>query len=293
MPVSMPQACRDWSTTVQHGSSQVDRRLPRNPSNSSEKTTQGWTREKALVQQRTTSCRKTFCWDVGIQGQSPDKTHTPLRMERRPSRRMAPVERIRIGRIRQVYRSVGFAEHHRLPDTPRLLEHQITGNVLLELDINLLKEEIGIAAFGDRMRITNAIAELHRSPSVILADDQPHAQSITHSVSQSFSDASSLSGSTLIGSPSVGSPDSLDNPEVDTFTSPRISKRVSSMSTASSSVFAGVEKAGIFQVAGLGLGALPETRLSSAPEEELHEDYNVQSEVSVLWFLARLIVKCP
>ncbi|KAN0097153.1 hypothetical protein V8E55_001599 [Tylopilus felleus] len=160
----------------------------------------------------------------------------------------------------------------------KFIEHQITGNVLLELDINLLKEEIGIAAFGDRMRITNAIAEFHRSPSVILADDQPHAQSITHSVSQSFSDAHSLSGSTLIGSPSVGSPDSLNNPEVDTFTSPRISKRVSSMSTASSSVFAGVEKAGIFQVAGLGLGALPETRLSSAPEEELHEDYNVQSE---------------
>jgi hypothetical protein len=39
--------------------------------------------------------------------------------------------------------------------------------VLLELDVNVLKSEIGIAAFGKRTRIANAIAELRRPPSVM------------------------------------------------------------------------------------------------------------------------------
>jgi hypothetical protein len=45
-------------------------------------------------------------------------------------------------------------------------EHEITGDVLLELDVNLLKE-LDIAAFGKRMRISNAIADLRRPASFI------------------------------------------------------------------------------------------------------------------------------
>lgn len=43
-------------------------------------------------------------------------------------------------------------------------EHEITGDVLLELDVNLLKE-LHIPAFGKRMRISNAILELRRPAS--------------------------------------------------------------------------------------------------------------------------------
>lgn len=46
-----------------------------------------------------------------------------------------------------------------------VLEHDITGDVLLELDMNNLKE-VDIIAFGKRMKISNAIAELRRPPSV-------------------------------------------------------------------------------------------------------------------------------
>jgi SAM domain (Sterile alpha motif) len=52
-------------------------------------------------------------------------------------------------------------------------EQEITGDVLLELDVNLLKTEIGILAFGKRMRIANAIADLRqifRPPSIIYSD---------------------------------------------------------------------------------------------------------------------------
>ncbi|KAF6761909.1 hypothetical protein DFP72DRAFT_877407, partial [Ephemerocybe angulata] len=48
----------------------------------------------------------------------------------------------------------------------KFTEQEITGDVLLELDVNVLKSEIGILAFGKRMRIANAIQELRRPPSV-------------------------------------------------------------------------------------------------------------------------------
>ncbi|KAJ4464132.1 sterile alpha motif/pointed domain-containing protein, partial [Lentinula edodes] len=44
----------------------------------------------------------------------------------------------------------------------KFTEQEITGDVLLELDVNLLKNEIGIMAFGKRVHIANAIAELRR-----------------------------------------------------------------------------------------------------------------------------------
>jgi len=51
-------------------------------------------------------------------------------------------------------------------------EQEITGDVLLELDVNLLKSEIGIMAFGKRMRIANAITDLRRPPSIEYSDHQ-------------------------------------------------------------------------------------------------------------------------
>ncbi|KAF7307159.1 hypothetical protein MIND_00509500 [Mycena indigotica] len=47
----------------------------------------------------------------------------------------------------------------------KFTEQEITGDVLLDLDVNLLKTEIGIMAFGKRMRIANTIADLRRPPS--------------------------------------------------------------------------------------------------------------------------------
>ncbi|CAK5280334.1 unnamed protein product [Mycena citricolor] len=47
----------------------------------------------------------------------------------------------------------------------KFTEQEITGDVLIELDVNLLKTEIGIMAFGKRMRIANAIVDLRRPPS--------------------------------------------------------------------------------------------------------------------------------
>jgi SAM domain (Sterile alpha motif) len=40
------------------------------------------------------------------------------------------------------------------------LDNEITGRVLLKLDVNLLKSEIGITAFGKRIQIMDFIADL-------------------------------------------------------------------------------------------------------------------------------------
>jgi len=42
----------------------------------------------------------------------------------------------------------------------KFLEEEITGDVLLDLDTEALKSELGISAFGKRKRLTKAIAEL-------------------------------------------------------------------------------------------------------------------------------------
>ncbi|KAF9000253.1 hypothetical protein BDQ17DRAFT_1359916 [Cyathus striatus] len=52
----------------------------------------------------------------------------------------------------------------------KFIEQEITGDVLLELDANILKSEIGILAFGKRVRIANAISDLRRPPSVGYSD---------------------------------------------------------------------------------------------------------------------------
>lgn len=200
------------------------------------------------------------------------------------------------------------------------LEQEIAGDALLELDINLLKAEIGIVAFGKRMRIANAIVELRRPSSIILGDQQPqHVQTVTHTISPSLSYANSPSGSaqhslnspmfanmgsTLNGPPSstLTGPGSLDSPRADTFASPLISQRMSSFSSASVngggsvegvSVSAGVEKAALVGVAGLGLSALQEAQAASTPSdgasavaeakpgETRGEEQAAESEVSV------------
>jgi len=51
----------------------------------------------------------------------------------------------------------------------KFAEHEITGDVLLELDVNMLKE-IDIVAFGKRMKIAHAINELRRPPSFESSD---------------------------------------------------------------------------------------------------------------------------
>ncbi|KAF8076889.1 hypothetical protein FPV67DRAFT_1715490 [Lyophyllum atratum] len=55
----------------------------------------------------------------------------------------------------------------------KFTEQEITGDVLLELDVTLLKTELGIPAFGKRMRIANAITDLRRPPSIIYSDHHP------------------------------------------------------------------------------------------------------------------------
>lgn len=64
-------------------------------------------------------------------------------------------------------------------------EQEITGDVLLDLDVNLLKSEIGIPAFGKRMRIANCITDLRRPPSIGYSDQAP-SQSISQSQSQPY-----------------------------------------------------------------------------------------------------------
>ncbi|KAF7302766.1 hypothetical protein HMN09_00911700 [Mycena chlorophos] len=60
----------------------------------------------------------------------------------------------------------------------KFTEQEITGDVMLDLDVNLLKTEIGIMAFGKRTRIANAIADLRRppSPSASFNNSPQHAQ---------------------------------------------------------------------------------------------------------------------
>ena len=53
----------------------------------------------------------------------------------------------------------------------KFTEQEISGDVLLELDATVLKDEIGIVQFGKRMRIANAIQDLQRPPSVVSSEN--------------------------------------------------------------------------------------------------------------------------
>jgi len=100
---------------------------------------------------------------------------------------------------------------------PFLIEQEITGDVLLELDANLLKTEIGIMAFGKRVRISNAIAELRRPPSISYSDHNiagvegppmvlptpitPQSQGHSRQQSQSYSHHSFTGSASVQGAP--------------------------------------------------------------------------------------------
>ncbi|KAI0694374.1 hypothetical protein C8T65DRAFT_585044 [Cerioporus squamosus] len=68
----------------------------------------------------------------------------------------------------------------------KFIEQEITGDVLLELNAEIMKSEIGIAAFGKRVRIVNAIAELRRPPSIEEAEPHPAPMLTPRSLTHSF-----------------------------------------------------------------------------------------------------------
>lgn len=82
------------------------------------------------------------------------------------------------------------------------IEHEISGDVLLELDSNILKTELEIHAFGKRTRIVKEIAELRRPPSITSSEQRGSSQAHSHSLSQSISLPNSAHHS--LNSPHIG-----------------------------------------------------------------------------------------
>ena len=68
----------------------------------------------------------------------------------------------------------------------KFAEQEITGDVLLDLDVGVLKSEIGIIAYGKRIRIANAIAELRRPPSVMSSSADQHTRPGSYSKNSPF-----------------------------------------------------------------------------------------------------------
>jgi len=66
-----------------------------------------------------------------------------------------------------------------------MTEHEITGDLLLELDANLLKE-LDIPAFGKRLRIAQAITELRRPGSIASSNNQLSPRLADNSSSNSY-----------------------------------------------------------------------------------------------------------
>ncbi|OCH94505.1 hypothetical protein OBBRIDRAFT_747510 [Obba rivulosa] len=156
----------------------------------------------------------------------------------------------------------------------KFIEQEITGDVLLELDQNVLKTEIGVVAFGKRVRIMNAIAELRRppsvsesqsdrnlqSPSVIvtpLSQSRSFPYSHSHSASMQSSAQASVMNSPMYGphgiGPIVGSvPSESPGHSGEIFTSP--SKPIWRTSDPSSVGEADTEADKEKTLQGLGLG---------------------------------------
>jgi hypothetical protein len=68
----------------------------------------------------------------------------------------------------------------------KFAEQEITGDILLDLDVGVLKSEIGIIAYGKRIRIANAIAELRRPPSVMSSSADQHTRPGSYSQNSPF-----------------------------------------------------------------------------------------------------------
>lgn len=80
-----------------------------------------------------------------------------------------------------------------------LSEHEITGDVLLELDANILKSELEIHAFGKRTRIVKEISELRRPPSII-SSAPAHTRTVSQTMSLPGSAHHSLRSPLALGS---------------------------------------------------------------------------------------------
>ena len=80
-------------------------------------------------------------------------------------------------------------------------DNEITGKVLLKLDVDLLKSEIGITAFGKRTRIMDSIADLCQlsSESVAYSDDQLQFNHSADAIPQSQSGSQPESHTTVQG----------------------------------------------------------------------------------------------
>ncbi|KAF8261196.1 hypothetical protein EI94DRAFT_1833440 [Lactarius quietus] len=87
-------------------------------------------------------------------------------------------------------------------------EQEITGDVLLDLDVSVLKSEIGIIAYGKRMRIANAIAELRRPPSVMSSSADQHTRPGSYSQISPFPLLEAAQHSAPAGQNSLVSPES-------------------------------------------------------------------------------------
>ncbi len=104
-------------------------------------------------------------------------------------------------------RSKGFDED----SCKKFAEQEITGDVLLDLDVGVLKSEIGIMAYGKRMRIANAISELRRPPSVMSSSADQHTRPGSYSQSSPFTHlgtAQNFAAPDSAGQNSLVSPDS-------------------------------------------------------------------------------------
>ncbi|KZT06474.1 uncharacterized protein LAESUDRAFT_736886 [Laetiporus sulphureus 93-53] len=89
----------------------------------------------------------------------------------------------------------------------KFIEQEITGDVLMELDANVLKSEIGIFTFGKRARIINAITELRRPPSIYESPSHTPARVMTprSQTGQSLQYSHSHSASMQSSAPTHGS----------------------------------------------------------------------------------------
>jgi hypothetical protein len=91
-------------------------------------------------------------------------------------------------------------------------EQEITGDVLLELDLAILKSEIGIAAYGKRIRIANAIADLRRPPSILSSSAEQHTRPGSFSRGSPLAQQGIPQSPTTQGSAGLGSLVSPESP---------------------------------------------------------------------------------
>ncbi|KAH9987791.1 hypothetical protein BJV77DRAFT_1024192 [Russula vinacea] len=89
---------------------------------------------------------------------------------------------------------------------------EITGDVLLELDLAILKSEIGITAYGKRIRIANAIADLRRPPSILSSSAEQHTRPGSLSRGSPLTQQGNSQSPTAQGSVGLGSLVSPESP---------------------------------------------------------------------------------